>query len=264
MQKIKDNDYENAINIKNLSFSYGDNHVLKKIDIDIPKGKITTILGANGCGKSTLFFLMTKELKADSGSILIYDKSIEEIPIKDFAKKVSVVQQNNTYIGGITVKELVSLGRVPYRKFFGFRSKEDDDKIDWAIEITGLNDLKDRDVSKLSGGQRQRAWIAMALAQGTDILFLDEPTTFLDIKFQLEILSLIKKLNEEFKITIVMVLHDINHAIHYSDKIIGLKNGNVEFEGNPFDVINEFNIESIYGINLRVIEVDGDKLVLNI
>lgn len=182
--------------------------------------------------------------------------------LKEFARKVAIVQQYNTASDDITVESLVSFGRTPYKKMMQANSREDEEKIQWAIEVTGLTEYRNREVSRLSGGQRQRVWIAMALAQGTKTLFLDEPTTYLDIRYQIEILKLVKKLNQEYGITIVMVLHDINQAIAYSDRIIGLKDGRVLVEGAPEDVITEESIRELYGINLGVTSIDGRKFVL--
>lgn len=224
----------NAMEVKNLSFAYGSNQILSDISLTIPKGKITTIMGANGCGKSTL---------------------------SEFARKVSIVHQHNSAAEDITIERLVSYGRTPYQKMLGGKSEEDERLIEQALQVTGLQKLRDREIGRLSGGQRQRVWIAMALAQNTELLFLDEPTTYLDIRYQLEILELVKKLNEEFGITIVMVLHDINQAIYFSDKIIGLQGGHVEIEGEPAQVITEESIQKLYGVHLLVTKVNGNPVV---
>lgn len=220
--------------VKNLSFAYGSNQILSDISLTIPKGKITTIMGANGCGKSTL---------------------------SEFARKVSIVHQHNSAAEDITIERLVSYGRTPYQKMLGGKNEEDERLIEQALQVTGLQKLRDREIGRLSGGQRQRVWIAMALAQNTELLFLDEPTTYLDIRYQLEILELVKKLNEEFGITIVMVLHDINQAIYFSDKIIGLQGGHVEIEGEPAQVITEESIQKLYGVHLLVTKVNGNPVV---
>lgn len=251
----------NAMEVKNLSFSYGSNQILSDISLTIPRGKITTIMGANGCGKSTLFSLMTKNLTPGKGKILLEEKSIKKYSLSEFARKVSIVHQHNSAAEDITIERLVSYGRTPYQKMLGGKSEEDDRLIEQALQVTGLLDLRDREIGRLSGGQRQRVWIAMALAQNTELLFLDEPTTYLDIRYQLEILELVKKLNEEFGITIVMVLHDINQTIYFSDKIIGLQGGHVAIEGTPDQVITEESIQKLYGVHLMVTRVNGSPVV---
>lgn len=253
-----------AMEVKNLSFSYGKNKILRDVSFAIGEGEITTIMGANGCGKSTLFSLMTKNLYPRKGKIFLGGKNIQNLGLKDFAKKVSIVHQYNTSSDDITVERLVSYGRTPHMKMMQAKGEEDDRLVEWAMEVTNITKYRDREVGKLSGGQRQRVWIAMALAQNTKILFLDERTTYLDIRYQVEILELIKKLNREFGITIIMVLHDINQAIYFSDKVIGLKGGLVEILGKPNDVITTESIETLYGIRLDVTKIEGQKFVLTI
>lgn len=215
--------------VRNLSFSYGKNKVLRDVSFKIEGGNITTIMGANGCGKSTLFSLMTKNLYPRKGNIFLSGKNIQNLSLKEFARKVFIVHQYNTSSDDIAVERLVSFGRTPHMKMMQARTQEDEKLIQWAMEVTNVEKYKNREVSRLSGGQRQRVWIAMALAQNTKILFLDEPTTYLDIRYQIEILELIQKLNEEYGITIIMVLHDINQAIYFSQEVIGLKDGMVSF-----------------------------------
>ena len=253
-----------AMEVRNLSFSYGKNEVLHDISLKIREGKITTVMGANGCGKSTLFSLMTKNLLPNSGQIFLRSKNINNLSLKEFAQKAAIVHQYNTVSDDITVVNLVSFGRTPHKNMLSAQTEDDEKYIAWAMEVTGITEYKDREVSRLSGGQRQRVWIAMALAQNTKILFLDEPTTYLDIRYQVDILKLIKKLNTDFSITIVMVLHDINQAINYSDRIIGMKGGNVIFEGKPQEVITAESIKELYGIDLKVTEIDGQTFVLTI
>ncbi len=180
---------------------------------------------------------------------------------KEFAQKVAIVHQYHQSPGDLTVERLVSYGRTPHRKMFG-GGKENQEIIEWAMEMTGISDYKDRPVMGLSGGQRQRVYCAMALAQKTRILFLDEPTTYLDVRYQVEILELIQKLNQELGMTIMMVLHDINHALYYSDEIIGLKNGSVLLQGKPEEMINEEIIEQLYGIRLKIFQQESGKMVL--
>lgn len=251
-----------AMEVRELHFAYGKNKVLKGVSLKIEEGRITTIMGANGCGKSTLFFLMTKNLYPKKGNIYIKGKNIQNLNLKEFAKKVAIVQQYNTASDDITVESLVAFGRTPHKRMMQGDSAEDERMIEWALEVTNLTEYRDREVSRLSGGQRQRVWIAMALCQGTKILFLDEPTTYLDIRYQIDILKLVKKLNKEYGITIIMVLHDINQAIAYSDHVIGMKDGVIEVEGNPKDVITKESIKTLYGVDIDITSVNGQKVVL--
>ena len=253
-----------AMEVRNLSFAYGKNRVLKDISFRIKEGDITTIMGANGCGKTTLFSLMTRNLYPRRGDIFLKGKNIQNLGLKEFARRVSIVHQYNTSSDDITVERLVSFGRTPHMKMMQGRSEEDERLIRWAMEVTKVGKYRDREISRLSGGQRQRVWIAMALAQNTKILFLDEPTTYLDIRYQIEILKLVQKLNREYGITIIMVLHDVNQAIHYSDRIIGLKDGHVAAEGAPDEIITPESIRELYGITLGVTEVEGEKFVLTV
>lgn len=250
--------------VKELSFSYGKKKILNDISLEIPEGKITTILGANGCGKSTLFSLMTKNLYPIRGKIFFQKKNIGSMSFNEFAKKAAIVHQYNTAADDMTVRELVALGRTPYRKAFHGSRDEDEKWINQALAVTHLEELKDREIGKLSGGQRQRVWIAMAIAQNTKMLFLDEPTTYLDIRYQLEILRLVKTLNQEYGMTIVMVLHEINQAIHYSDYIIGLQGGKAAVCGKPDEVITPETLELLYGVKLDVIQEKNHKYVLTV
>ena len=255
---------KSAIIVKDVSFSYGKNQILKGASLEIPKGKITTILGANGCGKSTLFSLMTKNLIPDRGRIFLGKKNISNLRLNEFALKAAIVHQYNTTADDMTVERLVSFGRTPHLGLMGIQGDEDEKYVEWAMEVTNITEYRDREISRLSGGQRQRVWIAMALAQGTEILFLDEPTTYLDIRYQIEILELVRKLNREYGMTIIMVLHEINQAIYFSDRIIGLCQGKVLIQGKPDEVITSESIRELYGIDLKVTEIDGHKFVLTV
>lgn len=250
------------IEVRDLRFSYGDNLILDGIDLGIRRGKVTTIMGGNGCGKSTLFNLMTKNLVPDAGKVFLKGRNIKNIQLKDFARQVAIVHQYNTASSDITVEDLVSMGRTPYLNAVAVPTLDDYRMIEWALEVTGTAEFREREVSRLSGGQRQRVWIALALAQDTDVLFLDEPTTYLDVRYQLDILDLVRMLNHQYGITIVMVLHDINQAIHYSDVVVGLKDGHVVVEGAPDEVISHETIAELFDIDLAVTEFHGHKYVL--
>lgn len=236
---------------KNLNFSYDNDksEFIKDLDVAIEKGKITTILGPNGSGKSTLLNLFIKQLLPNKGEIYLDKAPISKIKQKEIAKKISVVHQNNSAPGDLTVEDLVSYGRVPHQSFWQNKSDEDQEYIDDALKMTNLYNLKYKYVTELSGGERQRAWIALALAQKTDILFLDEPTTYLDISYQMEILNLISELNEKYNITIIMVLHDINQAIKYSHNLIILKEGKLVYEGDTDHGITKEILKEVYGID---------------
>lgn len=248
--------------VRNLSFAYGKQPVLRDVSLMIPRGKVTTIMGANGCGKSTLFALMTKNLTPGRGKIFLRGKNIANLNLKDYAREVSIVQQYNTAADDITVERLVAFGRTPYLRLMQEKTDEDERAVEWAMEVTNVAEFRDREIARLSGGQRQRVWIAMALAQSTKILFLDEPTTYLDIRYQIEILQLVRKLNREYGMTIVMVLHDINQAIFYSDEVIGLADGKVAVAGSPQEVITQESIQKLFGISLEVTRFGGSKHVM--
>lgn len=249
--------------VKNLSFAYGKHQVLQGLDVSLREGKITTLIGANGCGKSTLFNLMTKNLKPDQGEIQLRGQDIAHIRLKDFAKEVAIVHQYNTAPPDLTVEKLVGYGRTPYHTLgLSGDPQQDEEKIRWALEITHTVKYKDKPVAELSGGQKQRVWIAMALAQDTKVLFLDEPTTYLDVRYQLQILKLIQKLNREYGITIVMVLHDINQSLYYSDEIVAMKGGKIIAQGVPECILTGELVKEVYDVDLTIQSVDGKPFVI--
>lgn len=239
--------------IKDITFSYDKKvNTLKSINGLIEIGKITTIIGPNGCGKSTLLGVMANNHSPQGGEVLLEGKPIVNFKPKELAKKLAVVHQQNTAPIDMTVERLTSYGRIPYKNLFQPTSQEDEEAIEWALECTNLTDKRTIPIAELSGGQKQRVWIAMALAQKTPFLFLDEPTTYLDIYYQYELLELIKNLNRTYGMSIVMVLHDINQAIRYSDTIIAMKNGQVIVKGKPSEVITVQSIKEIYGVDVAV------------
>lgn len=235
-----------------LSIGYGDRLIVKELSISIPDKKITTIIGANGCGKSTLLKTMTRIISQQSGAVLLDGENIAKQNTKDLASKMAILPQTPESVSGLTVGELVSYGRFPYQKGLGRLTKEDYDVIEWALDVTGTTEFKYRSVDALSGGQRQRVWIAMALAQETEIIFLDEPTTYLDLAHQLEVLNLLQKLNEEQERTIIMVLHDLNQAARFADYIIALKDGEIVKAGNCEDVMTSEVLEKVFAIDAHI------------
>lgn len=254
---------DNVFQIRGLSFAYGKHTVLKGLDLDLHAGRITTLIGANGCGKSTLFHLMTKNLRPDAGRILLRDQDISACRLRDFARQVAIVHQYNTAPADLSVEKLVAYGRTPYQTMGLSPDPEADaEKIRWALKITHTDKYRDKPVAELSGGQKQRVWIAMALAQGTQVLFLDEPTTYLDIRYQLQILHLIRQLNREYGMTIVMVLHDINQSLHYSDEIVAMSDGQVCAHGLPEEIVTPQLIRRVYDVDLAIRPVDGKPFVI--
>lgn len=236
------------IQVEDVQVGYGDALIIDSLNLTIPKGKITTVIGPNGCGKSTLIKTIARILKANSGAIYLDGKAISRTSTKDIARKMAILPQSAEAPAGLTVRELITYGRFPHQSKFGKQKQEDLDAIDWALEATGLTDLEARPVEALSGGQRQRVWIAMALAQDTEVVILDEPTTYLDMAHQLDILQLLDKLNKEQNKTIVMVLHDLNHASRFSHNLIAMRDGKVLQQGAPHEVMTAPNLQDVFQI----------------
>lgn len=243
-----------CINTSDLNISYGNVDIVKDLNLSIPKGKITTIIGGNGCGKSTILKTIARILKAKSGDIFLNGVNIETIDSKDIAKQVAVLPQSPEAPSGLTVEELIAYGRFPYQKGFGKLKETDRDIIKWALEVTGIYEFRERGLESLSGGQRQRAWIAMALAQETEILLLDEPTTYLDLAHQLEVLKLLEELNKKEGRTIVMVIHEINNAARFADYMIGIKKGKIVCEGITESVMTKENLKEIFNIDAEIVK----------
>ncbi|WP_078378722.1 ABC transporter ATP-binding protein [Sutcliffiella halmapala] len=245
---------------------YDNNTVIQGVDLDIPSNKISVIIGANGCGKSTLLKTLSKLIKPTSGIITLDGRPISKIPPKQLARVLGLLPQSPIVPEGITVADLVGRGRFPHQSLLSGWSKKDYEAVAEAMRIMDITEFANHNIDELSGGQRQRVWIAMALAQQTDILFLDEPTTFLDITYQVEILDLLTDLNRKYGTTIVMVLHDINLSARYADHIFALQDGKLVVEGDPSKVITSTIVKEIFGLDCTVIKdpISGSPLVIPI
>jgi len=238
----------------NLALHYEDVVVARDLSIEIPDGQVSVLIGPNGSGKSTLLRALSRLLKPKEGAVVLDGKAIEQYSTKEVARRLAILPQVLVAPESITVAELVAYGRFPQRRSIGGMTDEDRAAIEWAMRVTGMLDLRDRGVDHLSGGQRQRAWIALVLAQGTDLILLDEPTTFLDIAYQLEVLELLRHLNEAEGKTIVMVLHDINMACEYSHRLFALRDGKLIAQGDPRVVLTSTLIREVFGIDAHILE----------
>lgn len=236
----------------NLTLGYADTDIVQDLDVQIPDGRITVIVGANACGKSTLLRGLARLLSPRGGQVMLDGVSVQDMKSIDVAKVLGLLPQSPVAPDGIAVSDLVGRGRYPHQGWFRRWSPEDDQAVAAALEATGTAELADRNIAELSGGQRQRVWVAMALAQDTDVLLLDEPTTFLDINHQVELLDLLTDLNRESGKTIVIVLHDLNLACRYADHIIAMKAGRIVAEGAPSDVITAEVVTEVFGLACEV------------
>lgn len=239
--------------VNGLSAGYDNTEILHGLDLTVPPGKITVIVGANACGKSTFLRTLSRLISPTEGQVLLDGKSIHRTPSRDLARTLGLLPQSPIAPEGITVADLVSRGRHPHQGLFSRWTRQDDEAVDSALAATKTFELAERAVDELSGGQRQRVWIAMALAQQTDILLLDEPTTFLDINHQIEVLDLLTDLNRSRGTTVVMVLHDLNLAARYADHLVALADGRVHISGTPEAVLTEEMVQHVFGLESRVI-----------
>ncbi|MBB1489145.1 ABC transporter ATP-binding protein [Oceanospirillum sediminis] len=242
-----------AITSQGLTLSYQDSVIIDQLNVSVPKGKVTVLIGGNGSGKSTLLKSFARLLKPQQGTVLLNGVDIQRKATATVARELAILPQTPVAPEGISVRQLVALGRYPYQSWLQQWSDEDETMVNRALARTGTLELADRPVDSLSGGQRQRAWIAMTLAQDTDIVVLDEPTTFLDLSHQMEVLELLRELNQQEQKTIVMVLHDLNLACRYADQILVVHEQTIYAQGTPAEVLTEELVKTVFDLNCRII-----------
>ncbi|MDQ1184481.1 ABC transporter ATP-binding protein [Agrobacterium larrymoorei] len=238
---------------KNLFAGYGEKEILKDLDLAIPSGQITAVVGANACGKSTLLKALSRLIAPQRGDVILDGRAIHRLPTKELARRLGLLPQSPIAPEGITVMDLVSRGRHPHHGLFASWTKDDDRAVAEALVATQTFDLAERPVDELSGGQRQRVWIAMALAQQTEVLLLDEPTTFLDVSHQIDVLDLLTDLNQTHGTTIVMVLHDLNLAARYADHLVAMLEGRPFMAGSPQDVLTQDLVREVFGLESQIL-----------
>ncbi|MEU0379597.1 ABC transporter ATP-binding protein [Streptomyces cyaneofuscatus] len=243
---------EPDLRAKDLHLGYDDRAVVTGLDLAVPPGRITAIVGANACGKSTLLRALARLLAPRAGAVSLDGRALHSIATRELAQQLGILPQSPVAPEGLTVIDLVNRGRSPHQTWWRQWTKADEQAVHDALAATGTTDLADRAVDELSGGQRQRAWIAMAVAQGTPVLLLDEPTTYLDLAHQIDVLDLVVDLNRREGRTIVMVLHDLNQACRYADHVIAMKKGAIVAEGAPADVITAETVEDVFGLRCQV------------
>ncbi len=258
--------HTHTLHTEAVTLGYGDRVVVERLDVAVPPGRITVIVGANACGKSTLLRSMARLLPPREGRVVLDGRDLHTLPTKRVAQVLGLLPQTPLAPEGIVVADLVSRGRYPYQRMLTRWTAEDDAAVAAALTMTDTVELADRPVDELSGGQRQRAWIAMALAQQTDVLLLDEPTTYLDVSHQVDVLDLLTDLNRERGTTIVMVLHDLNLAARYADHLIAVCGGRLHSAGEPGEVLTEAMVREVFGMESRVVAdpVSGRPMVLPI
>ena len=249
---------------ENLTLAYDERAVVDGLDLEILPGKITAVVGANACGKSTLLRGLARLLKPRGGAVLLDGEPISKLPTKAVARRIGLLPQSPVAPDGLTVEDLVARGRYPHQKLLSQWSHEDQRQLEWALEVTGTQDFRSRPLDELSGGQRQRAWVAMALAQDTEALLLDEPTTYLDLAHQVEVLDLLEELNERDGRTVVLVLHDLNQASRYAHRIVAMTDGRIHSQGPPAEIVNAEMVRAVYGIEAEIVPhpVEGTPLCL--
>ncbi|UPO76118.1 ABC transporter ATP-binding protein [Arthrobacter sp. Helios] len=255
---------QNKLGAQDLVLSYEDRKVVDGLSVELPPGRITVIVGANACGKSTLLRGLARLLKPAAGVVQLNGRDINALPSREVARTLGLLPQTPNAPDGITVADLVGRGRYPHQGWFRQWNSRDDEAVAAALEATGTLELAGRDVDELSGGQRQRVWIAMALAQETDILLLDEPTTFLDVTHQVEVLDLLTDLNRRSGTTVVIVLHDLNLAARYADHLIAMKAGAIAAQGDPATIVTTALVRDVFGLDASVIPdpVSGTPMVV--
>ena len=241
-----------ALRGEGISVGYEDRVIIEPMDVAIPKGKVTSIIGPNGCGKSTLLKALSRTMPVRAGAVYLNGQALAEMPTAEAARQMALLPQSPQAPGGLTVKELVSYGRYPHQKGFGRLTEHDREIISWALAITHLEEFADRALDALSGGQRQRAWIAMALAQDTDLILLDEPTTYLDMAHQLEVLELLQSLNRDQGKTIALVIHELNLAARFSDWMIAMKDGSIRAAGTAEQVMTPAMMREVFGLEALI------------
>ncbi|MDO3646993.1 ABC transporter ATP-binding protein [Nocardia mangyaensis] len=249
-----------------VSLGYGERVIVDDLSLDITTGVVTTVIGPNGCGKSTLLKALGRLLRPHAGQVVLDGKAISSMKTKDVARVIGMLPQTPVAPEGLTVADLVARGRHPHQTWLRQWSADDETEVAAALTQTGIADLADRTLDQLSGGQRQRAWISMALAQGTDILLLDEPTTYLDLAHSLEVLDLVDRLHADYGRTVVMVLHDLNLAIRYSDELIVMSEGRIVAQGRPAQVVTADLLREVFGLDATVLTdpVSGRPMIVPI
>ncbi|MFI5956130.1 ABC transporter ATP-binding protein [Cryptosporangium sp. NPDC051539] len=243
---------EPELRAEGLTLGYDKRVVVDGLSVDLPPGRITVIVGANACGKSTLLAALARLLAPKSGTVTLDGKSIHSQPTRQVARTIGMLPQSPVAPAGLTVVDLVTRGRSPHQTWWRQWSGDDESAVSAALAATSMTELKDRPVDELSGGQRQRAWIAMAIAQGTPLLLLDEPTTFLDLAHQIDVLDLVVDLNRDEGKTVVMVLHDLNQACRYADHLIAMQDGRIVRQGPPADVVDVALIRDVFSVECQV------------